>query len=103
MFWLYICSHHQARYKTWNNKTTGIWYNTTGTRSHQSRKELGLQSIHNFSHTCKNSYMFRLYVRSHHQAGYENLNKKTIKKNNTRQDFVPTIVLYFYSFIFYRL
>jgi len=47
--------------------------------------------------------MFRLYVRSHHQAGYENLNKKTIKKNNTRQDFVPTIVLYFYSFIFYRL
>ena len=35
--------------------------------------------IHNFYHTRKNSYMFRLYVRSHHQAGYETLNKKTIK------------------------
>jgi hypothetical protein len=92
IFWLYTCSQNQAGYKTWNNKV--------GTRSYQSRKEVGLQSTHNFTHTCKNSYMFRLYVRSHHQVGCETLNKKI---HTTIQDLVPTIALYFYSFIFYRL
>jgi hypothetical protein len=100
MFWLYICSHYQARCKTWNNKTMGIWYNTTGTRSQQSRKELRLQSIHNFSHTCKNSYMFQLCVRSHHQAGYENLNKKTIKKKKKKYKILSPL-LYCIFTVFY--
>jgi len=30
-------------------------------------------------HTCKNSYMFRLYIFSHHQTGYSTLNKKNYK------------------------
>jgi len=79
-----------------------IWYNTTGgTRSHQSRKEVGLQSIHNFYHTCKNSYMFRPYVRSHQQAGYETSNNKTIKTQYSERSCPHyCIVLYFYSFIF---
>ena len=42
------------------------------------KKRLGLHSTHNFYHTCKNSYMFRLYIYSHHQAGYRNLNTKII-------------------------
>jgi hypothetical protein len=30
--------------------------------------------------TCENSYMFRLYIQRHHQAGYRTL-KETIKYN----------------------
>jgi hypothetical protein len=44
-------------------------------------KERGLRSIHNFYHVCKYSSMFRLYICSHHQAGYRTLNKKTTKIN----------------------
>jgi len=94
-------SHRQAGYETWNNKTIEVWYSTTvGTRFHQSRKEVGLQSIHNFTHTCKNSYMLRLYVHSHHHAGYETLNKKTIKIHyNTRSCPYYCMVLYCIVFL----
>jgi len=33
------------------------------------RKEVGLQSIYSFHRTWKNSCMFCLYIRSHHQGG----------------------------------
>jgi len=50
------------------------------------RKEVGLESIH----TCKHSYMFRLYICSHHQAEYSTLNKKSIK--------IPYNCIYFIVF-----
>ena len=52
---------------------------------HLYRKELGLQSINKFDHTWKKSYMFRLYICSHRQAGYKILNKiiTKIQYNNS--------------------
>ena len=51
-------------------------------------KTIGLQSKHKLYHIYKSSYMFRLYICSHHQAEYQILNKKTLKYN--------TILLYVY-------
>jgi hypothetical protein len=35
--------------------------------------------------TCENSYMFRLYICSHRQAGYRNVSHKTIKYSAMQQ------------------
>jgi len=59
MFRLYICTHHEAGYRTLNKKTTIIQYG--------------------FYYAFNNSYTFRLYICTHREAGYRTLNKKTTK------------------------
>jgi hypothetical protein len=43
--------------------------------------------------TCENSYMFRLYICSHHQTGYRNLSQKNykIQYNTTVRDEISSL------------
>ena len=66
------------------------------------KKENRIRVRTQFYLTCKNSYMFRLYICSHHQAGYRNLNKKNIKYNTTKswgKNLVFYSFLLFYGFL----
>ena len=58
-------------------------------------KEVTLQSIHSFI-IHVSSYMFRLYIHCHHQAGYGNLNRKIIIINTITHFYCIAFLLFGY-------